>query len=99
MASERPSILFVCVDQWRGDALGAAGHPVVETPHLDALAQSGARFTQAYSACPSCIAARAAIFTGLSPRRHGFVGYRDGVNWEYPVNLAEIGRASCRERV
>ncbi|HHX42032.1 MAG TPA: arylsulfatase [Armatimonadetes bacterium] len=88
MASERPNLLLICVDQWRGDSLGVAGHPVVETPHLDALAQTGALFTQAYSACPSCIAARSALFTGLSPRRHGFVGYRDGVHWQYPVTLA-----------
>ncbi|HOJ20539.1 MAG TPA: sulfatase-like hydrolase/transferase, partial [Armatimonadota bacterium] len=88
MASERPNLLLICADQWRGDSLGVAGHPVVETPHLDALARSGTLFTQAYSACPSCIAARAALFTGLSPRRHGFVGYRDGVHWRYPVTLA-----------
>lgn len=84
----RPNILFICTDQWRGDCLSIAGHPVVETPHLDLIAEQGVIFTQAYSACPSCIAARASIFTGLTPRRHGFVGYRDGVNWEYKTTLA-----------
>ena len=87
MAQERPNLLLVVVDQWRADCLGAEGHPVVETPHLDTLARMGTRFTQAYTACPSCIAARAGLFTGLTPRRHGFVGYRDGVPWEYPVTL------------
>jgi len=86
--NERPNILFVCVDQWRGDCLGITGHPVVETPHLDAIAEQGVIFTQAYTACPSCIAARASIFTGLAPKRNGFVGYRDGVTWQYPTTLA-----------
>lgn len=85
---ERTNILFICVDQWRGDCLGSAGHPVVETPHLDVLGEQGVIFTQAYSACPSCIAARASIFTGLSPKRNGFVGYRDGITWDYPTTLA-----------
>jgi arylsulfatase len=87
MSDERPNILFINVDQWRADALGCAGHPVVETPHLDRLSQDGVRFTQAYAAVPSCIAARASLLTGMTPRRHGRVGYRDGVNWNYEVTL------------
>ncbi len=86
--SHSPNIVLIMVDQWRGDCLGSAGHPVVETPHLDALASQGVTFTQAYAACPSCIAARASLLTGLSPRHHGFVGYQDGVPWQYPVTLA-----------
>ncbi len=80
--------MLVCVDQWRGDCLGIAGHPVVSTPYLDALALGGVRCTRAYSATPSCVPARAGLYTGLSPRRHGRVGYRDGVPWNYPVTIA-----------
>ncbi|MCK5803391.1 MAG: arylsulfatase, partial [Lentisphaeria bacterium] len=69
--------------------------PVAETPHLDRLAQDGVRFTNAYAAVPSCIAARASIFTGLTPRSHGRTGYRDGVTWNYehtlPSLLAQAG--------
>jgi len=86
--TERPNVVLICVDQWRGDCLSHAGHPVVHTPWLDELANSGASFTRAYSAVPSCIAARAALFTGLSQRSHGRIGYRDGVPWDYPVTLA-----------
>jgi arylsulfatase len=85
---ERPNVILVCVDQWRGDCLGSAGHPVVQTPHLDALAQRGAWFSRAYSATPTCIPARAALFTGLSQESHGRVGYKDGVPWDYPTTLA-----------
>lgn len=84
----RPNVLLIVADQWRWDCLGAAGHPVVQTPHLDLLAGEGTRFTSAYSAVPSCIAARVALMTGLNQRHHGRIGYRDRVEWNYPVTLA-----------
>lgn len=84
---DRPNVLLICVDQWRGDALGCEGHPVVMTPHLDQLAAEGVRFTRAYSATPTCIPARAALYTGLSQTSTGRVGYQDGVPWDYPVTL------------
>ncbi len=86
----QPNILFICVDQWRADCLGFTGHPTVETPHLDRLAQEGINFTQAYTATPSCIPARAALFTGLSGRHNGFVGYNDHVPWHYDVTMASL---------
>jgi len=82
------SVVLICTDQWRGDCLGIDGHPVVETPYLDGWGSSGVRFRRAYSATPSCIAARAGLYTGLSPRTHGRVGYRDGVPWNYETTLA-----------
>ena len=88
--SERPNIVLIVVDQWRGDALGCAGHPAAQTPHLDRLAQEGIRFSNAYTATPSCIPARAALLTGLDQRHHGRVGYRDGVPWDYPVTLGSV---------
>ena len=86
--SDKPNVILICVDQWRGDCLSIAGHPVVHTPFLDRLALKGARFTRAYTAVPSCIAARAALYTGLGQRTHGRVGYQDGVPWDYPVTIA-----------
>lgn len=67
----RPNVLFITVDQWPGNLLGCAGHPVIETPTLDHLASVGTRYTRAYSECPICIPARRTIMTGTSPRRHG----------------------------
>ena len=83
----RPNIVLINVDQWRGDCLGSAGHPVVRTPYLDRLASRGVRFDRAYAAVPTCIAARASLYTGLTQRTHGRVGYCDGVDWDYPVTL------------
>lgn len=86
----KANIVFIITDQWRGDCLSIAGHPVVETPNLDMLAASGTLFSASYSSCPSCIAARASIFTGLRPRTHGRVGYKDRVEWCYEDMLPEV---------
>ena len=85
---DQPNIILLMTDQWRGDCLSVARHPVVHTPYLDQMALDGARFTRAYSSTPTCIPARAGLYTGQSPRTHGRVGYRDGVPWNYPVTLA-----------
>lgn len=88
------NILLIMTDQMRGDCMGCAGHPDVKTPYLDTLAARGVRFENAYSACPSCIPARAALHTGLSQGSHGRVGYEDGNRWEYEVTMAgELAKA------
>ncbi len=90
------NVILVCADEWRGDCLGAEGHPYVQTPHLDELAAKGARFRHAYSATPTCVPARVALFTGQSQERHGRVGYQEGVPFDvvHPVTLqGEFRRA------
>ncbi|WP_019419384.1 arylsulfatase [Paenibacillus sp. OSY-SE] len=92
--SKRPNVLLITVDQMRFDCLSIAGHPIVETPNLDELARTGVRFDRAYSATPTCVPARAAIFTGQSQRSHGRVGYRDCVPWNYDTTLpGELAKA------
>jgi arylsulfatase A-like enzyme len=88
--AKRPNIIFILLDQMRWDCLSVAGHPVVETPNIDQLAHNGVRFTAAYSSCPSCIAARASIMTGLSPSSTGRLGYRDAVPWRYDDMLPQV---------
>lgn len=77
--SKRPNILFIHADQHRADCMGVENHPVLETPTMDNLANSGVRFSRFYAACPSCIAVRRSLMTGQSPQRHGLVGYSEGV--------------------
>ena len=86
---QRPNIILVCVDEMRADAFGAAGNEHIDTPNLDELARRGYRFTRAYSATPTCVPARVAMFTGKSPHLHGRYGYRDGIDFPslYPVTL------------
>jgi arylsulfatase A-like enzyme len=58
------NVLFIIADQWRGDTLGALGHPAVRTPHLDALAADGVTFTRCFTQASPCGPARASILTG-----------------------------------
>ena len=85
---KRKNIVLLMTDQLRGDCMGCAGHPDVKTPYLDTLASKGERFENAYSACPSCVPARAALHTGLTQESHRRVGYADGIRWEYPHTMA-----------
>ena len=51
--------------------MGCAGHDFVKTPHLDALASRGVRFTNAYTPSPICVPARAAFATGRHVHQTG----------------------------
>ncbi|WP_342373118.1 arylsulfatase [Propioniciclava soli] len=81
----RTNVILICADQWRADCLGSSGHPDVSTPALDRLATQGVSFDRAYSATPTCVPARMALMTGLTPESHGRVGYADGA----PFNVGE----------
>lgn len=60
----RPNVLLITLDQFRADALSCAGHPVVKTPNLDALAAAGVRFANHFSQAAPCSPGRAALYTG-----------------------------------
>lgn len=64
------NVLLVTVDQWRADCLSAAGHPVVDTPSLDALAADGVRFASHYAQCAPCGPSRASLHTGMYLHNH-----------------------------
>jgi len=66
-------VLFYADDLGYGD-VGCYGCKDIQTPHLDALAASGVRLTNYYSAAPICSPSRAALLTGLSPQRAGVPG-------------------------
>jgi arylsulfatase A-like enzyme len=68
--AERPNVLLVTLDQFRGDCLGSAGHPLVTTPTLDRLAAQGVRFANHFSNCAPCAPARASLLTGLWQMNH-----------------------------
>ncbi|UVI31059.1 sulfatase-like hydrolase/transferase [Paenibacillus spongiae] len=67
----RPNIVVVyCDDLGYGD-LGCYGSDAIRTPHLDALAEDGVRFTEWYSNSPVCSPSRASLLTGLYPAKAG----------------------------
>ena len=65
------NILFIMCDQLRWDYLSCYGHPRLATPHIDALASRGVRFTRAYVQSPVCGASRMSFYTGRYVQSHG----------------------------
>lgn len=63
-------VVIFCDDLGYGD-LSCFGHPSIETPELDRMAQEGLRWLQFYSAAPVCTPSRAALMTGRLPLRSG----------------------------
>ena len=90
------NVLFITVDQWRGDCLSAAGHPVVATPNLDRLAARGVRFANHWSVTAPCGPSRASLLTGLYSMNHRSVN--NGVPLDAGLdNLAHLARRAGYE--
>ncbi|MCL2639501.1 MAG: arylsulfatase [Phycisphaerales bacterium] len=85
---QQPNIILILADQFRGDAIA---NPQIQAPNLNYLAARGTNFTKAYTPCPSCIPARAMIFTGMSQWHTGILSMHpeqpDMFN-DYPHTLA-----------
>jgi arylsulfatase A-like enzyme len=64
------NVLFITADQWRGDCLSAAAHPVVRTPNLDRLAAGGVSFRRHFAQAAPCGPSRAALYTGMYLMNH-----------------------------
>jgi len=62
--ANKPNILMIMADQLPAAVVGAYGHPLVKTPHLDALCASGVTFDSAYCNCPISAPSRASMCTG-----------------------------------
>lgn len=70
-----PNVVVFLADDLGQRDLGCYGSTFHETPHLDRLAREGARFTDAYAACPVCSPTRASLMTGQWPQRLGVTDY------------------------
>jgi arylsulfatase len=69
-ASNPNIILCMADDQGWGD-MGYNGHPVLQTPHFDAMAKETLRFDRFYAAAPVCSPTRGSVMTGRHPNRFG----------------------------
>ena len=69
----RPDVLLISIDTLRADHVGAYGYERATTPRLDALAASGARFSQMWSAAPWTLPSHATMLTGRLPLHHGAI--------------------------
>jgi arylsulfatase A-like enzyme len=71
-SAAKPNILVIISDQFRGDMIGASGqNPMGLTPNLDRMAKRGTMFRSAVCSQPVCAPARATMFTGQYPEKHG----------------------------
>jgi arylsulfatase A-like enzyme len=78
------NVLFIMADQLRWDHLGCAGHPYLKTPHLDALAARGVRFSNAFVNSGVCGPSRMSYYTGRYPISHGATWNR------VPLSVGEV---------
>jgi TRAP-type C4-dicarboxylate transport system permease small subunit len=69
--TNRPNFLYIMTDQQRADWLSCAGHSVVKTPNIDAIAAAGVRFQNFHATSPVCMPNRATFMTGRYPTTHG----------------------------
>jgi len=83
-AADRPNVVFFLVDDLGWRDLGCFGSSFYDTPHVDGLARSGMRFTNAYAACPVCSPTRASILTGRYPSRTGITDYINAAGGNQP---------------
>jgi arylsulfatase A-like enzyme len=101
VGQKRPNIVFILADDLGWKDLSCYGNPFNETPHLDKLAKSGIRFTQAYAACPVSSPTRASIMTGKYPARLQLTNFIAGnrtdpnstilpANWKPYLEAGEI---------
>lgn len=76
-AQQRPNFLFILVDDMGWADLEGYGSDLHRTPRIDALADTGMRFTNAYSASPVCSPTRASIMTGKHPAKLHMTVWRE----------------------
>lgn len=68
-SKKKPNFVFILIDDLGWTDLSGFGSQYYETPHIDALAEQGMKFTDAYAACTVCSPTRASILTGKYPAR------------------------------
>jgi arylsulfatase A-like enzyme len=74
-AATKPHIVFVMADDMGWGQTGYRGHPVLQTPQLDAMAAAGLRFERFYAGAPVCSPTRASVLTGRANDRSGVLSH------------------------
>lgn len=76
----RPNLILVIADDMAWDDSTPYGHPSIQTPNLDQLAQQGMRFDAAFLTTSSCSPSRSSIITGRYPHQTG----AEQLHWPLP---------------
>ena len=93
-AEPRPNVVIITIDTLRADHLGCYGYRQIQTPNLDALARSSARFSHAYTPVPLTLPAHTSLFTGSFPMATGVHDFAVNKVPASAVTLAEVLRGS-----
>ncbi|MGJ8724690.1 MAG: sulfatase [Roseibacillus sp.] len=94
-----PNFVFFLVDDLGWADVGCNGSPLHQTPHIDALAESGVRFTDGYAAASICSPTRASILTGRHPVRVEITDWIPGTHREGRFEKVEDRDALALEEV
>ncbi len=94
--AKRPNIIFLLTDDQRFDMLGCMGNDIIQTPNIDAMANDGVIFENAFVTTAICCTSRASIFIGQYARRHGIHDFSTNFTQEqlalsYDMQLKKAG--------
>ena len=90
--SKKPNVVFMLSDQLRSDCVACNGNRLIQTPHIDALAEGGTRFANAFAQHPQCVPSRASILTGRYPHINGAISNFTATGLQ-EVTLPELFRS------
>ncbi len=93
MAANSPNVIFLMADDLGFGDVGFNGNDLVQTPHLDRMANDGLRFTRFYSVGPVCSPTRACVQTGRHSIRFGMINVNVGKLPEGEINMAQIAKS------
>ncbi len=95
--ADEPNVLLIYVDDLGYGDLGSYGHPVIQTPNIDALAREGLTLTNYYAPSALCSPSRAGVLTGRTPYRTGIKSWIPENSGIYlrdeEITLAEVLKA------
>ena len=78
--NNRPNVILIMTDDQGWGQTSYYNHPVLKTPHIDAMASNGLRFDRFYAAAPVCSPTRASVLTGRSNNRTGVLQHGYALN-------------------
>ncbi len=91
-----PDLLLVVIDSLRADRLGAYGYPRPTSPNLDALAEEGVVFTEAWSSSSWTKPSVGSLFTSRLPSEHGAVTFDRVLDPALPTLAQRLRAAGYR---
>src|SRR4029077_12390515 len=88
--THRPDVFLITIDTVRADHIHCYGYKNAQTPALDALAEDGALFTEAFTPSPITQTSHTTILTGLLPASHGVTDFGTPLSATHPTLAAML---------